>query len=128
MTDLYDSGDDGTTRQPDCCWPPPLGPEAPWQAHAARHETLLHSHHNEIASLRVGRSRLGNSVSRVEGQLSGLRQQLDSLRVEVHDLRSEVAELRPDVLRVRRLLAWGGGSSVVVLVVMEALSLLMGQR
>lgn len=128
MTDLYDSEDAPPVFARGL--PEQLPAGAPVDAQLARHEAIIHTHHEEIASLRVGRHRLGNAVSRVEGQLTGMRAEMraeiEEVRAEVRGVRQEVAEIRPDVLRLRKLLAWGGGSGLVILAVLEVLGLLRG--
>lgn len=144
MTDLYDSEDLGEPSSFERGLPPQLPPGSSDEAHRARQEAINHQHHTEIASLRVGRHRHGNALSRMEGQLTNMRQEqagmrqefraeIEELRVEVKGVsedvsmaRQEVAEIRPDVLRVRKLLAWGGGSGLVILALLEVLGLLRG--
>lgn len=97
MTDLYES--DGSGEVFARGMPPQLPADTPVEAHLARHEAIIHTHHEEIASLRVGRHRLGNAVSRVEGQLAGMRREM---RDEIEEVRTEVAGLRGELVGVRQ--------------------------
>ncbi len=82
--------------------------------------------HLEIAQDRLGvlerrAGRAEQGVVRIEARMTHMEGQLASLQAGVVRVEARVDEIRPDVLRVRRLLAWGGGAGFVILAVMEAL-------